>query len=283
MKKPIDYDINIEALQQKMYRLSKGGNKCYITVQFITGRKKEVITYRNRVKGIHEIAKCLRVETPEKIKIELFVNDNEKTASSETYVLQDESIQNQHTQQFQGFGEAEIQKMVDQRLSEQKRNEEFIELQQEVTDLNAEIQELTSQNEILEDENEQLKVELESKKQIRYYAGMLGDILEGIGISKDKIKSPIASLMGITDEKENKEISQAPVETQSDSSGIVEEVEEEETVEQKHRNEVVTLMTEYLKTRDNITLSNLFNIFSEVEKDPKIAFEILQFIESKKA
>jgi hypothetical protein len=266
-----------------MYRLSANENKSYITIIFFNGRKQEVITHRNTTEGFKDLVKSLKAEHPDRIRIELFVNESTKPAFSAVFVKKVSFQESIPQQQFKGFGEAEIQNMVDQRFREQKRIEEFERLQSEVTELTTEVNDQQIQIEQLEDENEQLKIELEGKKQIRYYAGMLGDILEGIGISKDKIRNPIASLMGIADDIENKEISQTPVETQTDSSGIVEEVEQEQTVEQKHRNEVVALMTEYLKTRDNLTLSNLFTIFSEVEKNPKMAFDIIAFIESKTA
>ena len=282
--RPQDYGLDIEALRQKMYRYNKQKKQCLISVYLHTGRQKERILNQAKVKDVDDIADFLITEKPDKIRIEFFIGDTTKADHTKTFSLLDTALVSQPiVQEFKGFGEVEIQNMVDQRFKEQKRAEEFERLQTEVTELTSELDEQRDLVEQLEEENEQLKIELEGKKQIRYYAGMLGDILEGIGISKDKIRNPIASLMGIADEKDNKEITHAPVEKQTDSSGIVEEVEQEETVEQKHRNEVVALMTEYLKTRDNITLSNLFNIFSEVEKDPKIAFEIIQFIESKKA
>lgn len=276
-----DYGINITSLKDKIYNFKKQKTQTCFTVTFYYGRQNQEVISRGGSKEVSQIDILLKNDKPDKIKIEFFKGDDEKGIVS-NYVLKEPQIETT-TPQFQGFGEAEIQNLVDKRLREQKRAEEFERLQNEVSELSTELDEQRDLVDQLEEENEQLKIELEGKKQIRYYAGMLGDILEGIGISKDKIRNPIASLMGIADEKESKEIEQAPVQTQTDSSGIVEEVEQEESIEQKQRTEVITLMTEYLQTRDNLTLSNLFNIFSEVEKDPKIAFEILQFIESKKA
>ena len=261
----------------------------YYSAIFYTGKQKNKQINRQPITNVESIRKHINVDLPDSFVLEIYDGkESEEALWMGRFLVKNENSEQESkqtlpvVQEFKGFGEAEINTIIEQKLQEKKRQEEFERLKIEVDDLVAELDEVKEHNEQLEDENEQLKIELEGKKQIRYYAGMLGDILEGIGISKDKIRNPIASLMGIVDEKDNKEISQTPIETQTDSSGIVEEVQEQ-TVEQKHRAEVVALMTEYLQTRDNLTLSNLFNIFSEVEKNPKIAFEIIAFIESKKA
>jgi hypothetical protein len=132
----------------------------------------------------------------------------------------------------------------------------------------------TEMVEELETENEQLRTELESKKQIRYYAGMLGDILEGIGISKDKIRSPIAHLMGVTETAESTK--EDETETQ------VEEPEIKPKSQQSKRREIITLIADYLESTDNQTLGKVFTVFSEIEYNPPLADDLINFIESKK-
>lgn len=278
---PKDYGINIESLKDKMYNINRKKVVCHINVIFYYGRQKEMIMERSKVTNAGEISEFLKVDKPDKIRIEYFKGaDATKYDTFKIYPYEpaSESYQTHLQPQPQGLGEVEINNLVDQRLREQKRAEEFTRLHQEVSELSAELDEQKELVEELETENEQLKTELEGKKQIRYYAGMLGDILEGIGISKDKIRSPIASLMGVTDEEPKTKKTES---TYEDKSGLVED-EPQLSEEEEKRMEVINLITEFLKVRDNETLKSVFTIFSEVESNPAMAQELVQFIQAKK-
>lgn len=176
---------------------------------------------------------------------------------------------------FIGFGEAEINQIVDQRMAEKQRQIDHEELKDHVRELTGENQELQQKIEALEDANAVLETELEKKKTIRYYAGMLGDILESFGIKRDKIKKPLAELMGVDDEKaEQKQVTGQ----EKDTSGIV---EEEASTEQKKRAEIIDLIHQYLKSLPNITLANVFKIFSAIEQSPFIADELLDYLNNR--
>jgi 23S rRNA maturation-related 3'-5' exoribonuclease YhaM len=107
---------------------------------------------------------------------------------------------------------------------------------------------------------------------------MLGDILESFGIAKDRIKKPIAELMGITDSEKPAQLDQA----KTDQSGIVEDKQDNPTPEGQKRNEVITLISEYLASTSNQTLANVFGIFSEIEQDPVMADKIIQYVNTLK-
>jgi len=275
-----DYDINIESIKAKIYHYQRNKVKCYTTVTFIKGKHHEPILNRVGIKNIEQIIGLLQYEKPERIQIELFKNDETKSFDLQNYFYLDKALIPESKQQFQGLGEVEINNLVDQRFRKKQHEEEFEQLQIQVTELTKELGEQTELVEELETENEQLRTELESKKQIRYYAGMLGDILEGIGISKDKIRSPIASLMGITENDKQTEVPQSS-QQHNDNSGIVED-EEPISPEQKKRAEVISLMNDYLNSTDNQTLANLFTIFSEIESNPTKAIDVLTFINTNK-
>jgi hypothetical protein len=154
-------------------------------------------------------------------------------------------------------------------------------LKERVLELTGENEELRDTIEELENHTSQVESELENKKQIRYYAGMLGDILESFGIARDKVKKPLAELMGLNDTVENTKSIEPK---RDDGSGIVETREPVKglSAEEQKRNEIIALVAEYLKTTSNEILGEIFTIFSEVEQDNGLAPEIVVFINQKK-
>jgi len=274
---PADYGINIDSLKDKMYNLKRKKVVCHINVIFYYGNQHEMVIERSKVTNAGEIAEFLKVDKPDKIRIEYFKGANDPkydTFKIYPFAPVSETIPIPAQQQFQGLGEVEINNLVDQRFRKKQHDEEFEQLQVQVTELTKELDEQTEMVEELEAENEQLRTELESKKQIRYYAGMLGDILEGIGISKDKIRSPIAHLMGVTETAESTK--EDETETQ------VEEPEIKPKSQQSKRREIITLIADYLESTDNQTLGKVFTVFSEIEHNPPLADDLINFIESKK-
>jgi hypothetical protein len=153
-----------------------------------------------------------------------------------------------------------------------------------VKQLTSENEELQNRIEELEDSNNDLESELAGKKAIKYYAGMLGDILESFGIEKEKIKKPIAELMGITEKKEP-EKKELPAKN-NDNSGIVEEAPAQVNIppapDDPKRAEVISLVAEYLKTTPNDVLAKIFTIFSEIEANNAVADELMEYLQKRK-
>jgi FtsZ-binding cell division protein ZapB len=179
---------------------------------------------------------------------------------------------------FKGFGEADINRIVDERFRERQRASEYEELKERVLELTEENEELQDSLEQIEAENQKLTQEIEGKKQIKYYAGMLGDILESFGIAKDRVKRPLAELMGIQEAEGEKKELNSP---QSDASGIVEQ-KENLSPEESKRGEIISLISDYLRSTSNQTLASVFSIFSEIEANTTMAETILQFINQQK-
>jgi len=275
-----NYGIDIESIRNKIYHYKKQKVICFVTVTFITGKQKEAIIERGASNTLSQIEEMLKCEKPDKIQIEFYKGDSEKRHDVKLYPFQDvfDLSQVQVHQQSQGLGEVEISRIVDDRIKERQRLEEYEQLKERVLELETENEEFQNIVDQLENENERLEKVIEEKTQIRYYAGMLGDILEGIGISKDKIRNPIASLMGISDTEVQKDISQ-PTQSQNDTSGIVEDNEPLSQL-QKERNEIITLITQYLNSTDNNTLAQVFTVFSEIEHNSDKASEIILFLKS---
>jgi FtsZ-binding cell division protein ZapB len=276
---------NRSNITKRLQAFCDDGIDVYYSAYFFRGKQRDIIINRLPFSRIESLATHVKLELPDDVRVEVFDGkDAENVHWANEYTLKDKNSSETTIETpkpaFNGLGEIEINNLVDQRLREQKRLDDFERLKIENVELTTELEDQRELLEELEQENEQLRNELESKKQVRYYAGMLGDILEGIGISKDKIRSPIASLMGITENDKPTEVSQSS-QQHNDTSGIVED-EEPISPEQKKRAEVISLMNDYLNSTDNQTLANLFTIFSEIESNPTKAIDVLTFINTNK-
>ncbi|MFH0895403.1 MAG: hypothetical protein V2A54_13285 [Bacteroidota bacterium] len=176
---------------------------------------------------------------------------------------------------FQGFGEAELNAIVDKRFEEKKKAVEHDELINLVKELEEENDGLHKMLDDLEQKNDDLEEQLETKTKIKYYVGMLGDILESFGIPKDRIGKPIAELMGINEGEGQKKLTGK----KEDSSGIVEEPTSEE---ENKRAEIIGLIAEYLNTVSSPLLKQIFTIFSDIEENNNAASEIINFLNERK-
>ena len=273
------YTLNLSNIRTKIRTYQQQGKDVIFSAIFITGRDKTKLIDKAPVQQLSLITKNLKCENPDKIRIELY--DGKETINplwlkEIVLSLPEPGLE---TSGFKGLGEAEINRIVDDRFRERQRITEFEQLKERVMDLTEENEELHDSIEELENQNQQLELELEGKKQVKYYAGMLGDILESFGIAKDTVKRPLAELMGINEKEEPKKLEPS----KEDSSGIVDQVESGfSNPELEKRKEIILLISEYLKTTSNETLVNLFNIFSEIELDNTLGAIIIEFINQKK-
>jgi FtsZ-binding cell division protein ZapB len=272
------YTLNLSNIRTKIRTYQEQGKDVLFSAVFITGKEKTKLVDRVPVGQLSLITKNLKCENPDKIRIELY--DGKESPNplwlKELVLAQPEP--EVEASGFKGLGEVEINRIVDERFRERQRNAEYETLKERVMELTEENEELHDSIEELENENSRLEQELEGKKQIKYYAGMLGDIFESFGISKDRIKKPIAELMGINDTDEKSK----SIEAKTDNSGIVDEPKSASSTEEQKRTEIISLVAEYLKTTSNQTLANVFSIFSEIEADNSISDKIIQYINTLK-
>jgi len=273
--KQTPFNIDLSNVRTKIRSFQKQGKEIvYSAIFFIEGKKQKLVDMADPSQ-LALITKNLKYETPEKIRLEIYDKNN-----SRNHLWLKEFVFEPPVTAVEkpapSLGEAEINQIVDQRIAERQKLAEHEELKALAKELSAENEELQDRIEELENANEQLETELDSKKSMRYYAGMLGDILESFGIKREKIKKPLAELMGVEEEKEeeNKQVEGS----RSDNSGIV---DEGTSPEEKKRMEVIGLMEQYLKSLPNVTLANVFQIFSAIEQEPSIANEILEFLKNR--
>jgi len=278
---PKKHNLDLSYLRDRIQIYQAEGKDVLYTAIFITDKLKDKIVDRASPKQLAHITKSLKYVNPDKIRVELYDGKEAKNMLWFTeYELNKPELETKQPTTFQGFGEAEINSIVDQRFRERKQQEEFVQLKEQVTELTTELDEQRNLVEELETENERLEKVLESKTQVRYYAGMLGDILESFGIAKSKVKSPLATLMGVTDVEEKEEQIQY---TRKSKPAPTENTEQIQTFtfNEQGRNEIITLMSEYLKNVDDQILGEVFTIFSDIEKTPERAKELIHFLQSK--
>lgn len=271
-KQQLKYNLgNIRKVLNKL--VERGIDVVFSAIFTIDGKKQKLIDLAD-YSQFNLLYRFLNYEKPTRLRIEWF--DRQDTRNMIDFKEYDFEAAEKPVEKpaFIGFGEAEINQIVDQRMAERQRQVDHEELKGMVRELTQENQELQNRVENLEQENENLEEELEKKKTMRYYAGMLGDILESFGIKREKIKKPLAELMGMEDEKpETKQVTGA-----QDTSGIV---EEEPTPDQKKRTEVIDLIRQYLGSLPNATLANVFKIFSAIEQNPDISDELLTYLNNR--
>ncbi len=276
------YTLNLSNIRTKIRTYQEQGKDVLFSAIFITGRDKSKLIDKAPVQQLSLISKNLKYENPDKVRIELY--DGKDAVNplwlKEIVLAMPEPEIKTESNGFRGLGEAEISRIVDERFREKQRLAEYEQLKERVLELTGENEELRDTIEELENHTSQVESELESKKQIRYYAGMLGDILESFGIARDKVKKPLAELMGLNDTSDSKSIQPK----RDEHSGIVETQEPLSSLsaEDQKRNEIIALVAEYLKTTSNEILGTIFTIFSEVEQNNGLAQEIVGFINQKK-
>jgi hypothetical protein len=269
----------LKSLNQKAEKESQNGTEVLFSVSIMTGNKSQKVIEKEPFEFMtKQVNHIVRTEKPEIIKVDL-LTDSGRWIDGNVCDLRPKA---EPHPQFQGFGEAEISSIVEKRLQEIKKVEEYNEMKEIVKELSNENETLKAKVEELENTNESLEEELENKSQIKYYTGMLGDILESIGIPKTRIKKPIAALMGIKDEKEDEQSKRSAA---KDESGIVDETKEskkEQITDEEKRTEVINVISYFLKTLDNQLLGELYTIFSEVETNHDLAAEIIEYINKRK-
>jgi hypothetical protein len=276
------YTLNLSNIRTKIRTYQEQGKDVLFTAIFISGREKSKLIDRAPVQQLALITKNLKYENPDKVRIELY--DGKDAVNplwlKEILLAMPEPDTETESNSFRGLGEVEISRIVDERFKERQRLSEYEQLKERVLELTGENEELRDTIDELENHASQVETELESKKQIRYYAGMLGDILESFGIARDKVKKPLSELMGLSDTGDSKSIQPK----RDDRSGIVETQEPLSSLsaEDQKRSEIIALVAEYLKTTSNEILGTIFTIFSEVEQDNGLAPEIVGFIKQKK-
>jgi vacuolar-type H+-ATPase subunit I/STV1 len=299
------YKAFFDKLYYNVYNHSKRGKDqgVLITADFLLGDTVKTMAKNQAPTIIQQLRAMASFHEPDKIMITLNMGnkmrnyqqdftDSQQATGTNSVIQQATGTQPEQPQlfpavtpssaPFTGFGQVSVEDYINKRLEEDRKQRELAELHKELDQQKEANKKLTSQVEDLQQtisENEKEKAELngiiESKKTIRYWAGLTGDIMESIGIRKEKLREPLAGLVASEQPEETKEIAQEAASI--DESGIV-----EDKPQSSKRSELITLISDYLKTVDDPTLANIFLIFSEIEKDHSLAQAILTYLNEPK-
>ncbi len=162
-------------------------NVCY-NAQFFRGGKKQNPITKGEIESFSDnVRSFITSEDADTVRIEFIDEDTGKTFYTKVLdelMLEGEELEEEEQVKaqpvntnntngstgFNGLGEAQVREMNDiigRRLSEERRNDEFTKMSQELT-------ELRSRAASLEAEKEELEVSLKAKKELEFYSGIIG-------------------------------------------------------------------------------------------------------------
>lgn len=162
-------------------------NVCY-NAQFFRGGKKQNPITKGEIESFSDnVRSFITSEDADTVRIEFIDEDSGKTfytkVLDELMLESDEPEEEQQVKAapvnnnanngasgFNGLGEAQVREMNDiigRRLSEERRNDEFTKMTQELN-------ELRGKAATLEAEKEELEVSLKAKKELEFYSGIIG-------------------------------------------------------------------------------------------------------------
>lgn len=258
-------------------------NELATTVSFnvviINGNKSKLMFERIPAKTLNQqVTYIIDTEKPDKVKVDIYNEDGVYIDGNIFETVKSEPLQ---ISSFQGLGEAEISHIVDMRMAEKQKAAEFDELKKYTKELITENEQLQEKVQELEENIDELENELEKKSEIRYYAGLVGDILENFGVSKERIRKPLQQLMGIEGGQQQQQQQPKQIQTYQDSSGIVEEETTVLSPEEEKKRETIQLIADYLNNVPIKLLKKIFSIFSDIEQDSTLADYLIDCINNR--
>lgn len=197
----------------------------------------------------------VRNEDPDKMKIELR-GDQDELLWTKTFSIDPEpAVQISTPTESKGLGEAEISDIVNQKLTEIRRSDEL-------EDLRSYCDKLEQENEVLQKQLADAENVLDAKKQLEYYSNIIGLAFPGFAkmLKGTSIGPTLNMLAGIDSETDN--------DTASNSS-------------KSERDSIIELVTEFLKTLDDINLGHLYLVFVELSNDPGLIPNLISLITQK--
>lgn len=188
----------------------------------------------------------IQAEQPDKIRVELRSGDD-ALLWCKTFLLESDRPELHTHSEFQGFGEVELQEMINHKVAEMRRNEELEELRGETEQLNQENEELKKQLEALEET-------VEAKKQIEYYANILGMAFPGLAklLSNTPLGGTLGALAGLDGVQNHRSAS-----------------------EDNQRQTIIELVTEFMNSLDDQQLGQLYLVFIELSNKPSLIGTLL--------
>ncbi len=196
-------------------------------------------------------------ENPDKVKVEFKEEKNNSLIWSKTYLWNESDTETPKSLSgFTGLGEAEVNEMVQRKVSEMERIKDL-------KQMTLELGRLQTLNEDLEFQVQDMQASLDAKKQVEYYTNIIGMALPGL--AKFFMGTPMETAMSFlagTDETE-KSIEAAKPKTEEGDS---------------QRDTIMEMIQSFCSGMSNQELGTMYLMLSEIEKDRENLQRILHFI-----
>jgi hypothetical protein len=188
----------------------------------------------------------IQSEQPDKLRVELRSGDD-ALLWSKTFPLDQDHSEVTGNMDFQGFGEAQIGELLNQKIAELRKQEELEELRSET-------EQLSQENEALRRQLDALEETVEAKKKVEYYANILGLAFPGLAkmLSTTPLGGTLGALAGLD----------TPENTLSDT-------------EKSQRETIIELVSEFMASLDDQSLGQLYLVFIELSNNPALIGTLL--------
>jgi len=188
----------------------------------------------------------IQSEQPDKLRVELRSGDD-ALLWSKTFPLDQDHSEVTGNMDFQGFGEAQIGELLNQKIAELRKQEELEELRSET-------EHLSQENEALRRQLDALEETVEAKKKVEYYANILG--LAFPGLAKMLSTTPLGGTLGAL----------AGLDTPDSPSS---------ETEKSQRETIIELVSEFMVSLDDQALGQLYLVFIELSNNPALIGTLL--------
>lgn len=164
---------------------AQGYRDMYFSAQFFSGGKKQNGIERGDVTKISkQVRDYVKSEEADTMNVEVLEESTSKSIYRKKFfnLYTQSGVAPQHELSARGFaglggygglGEVEVNAIVDKRVGEERRKDDF-------QRLNKEVDELRSKATALESEKEELEATLNAKKDTEYYMGIIGAAFPGL-------------------------------------------------------------------------------------------------------
>jgi hypothetical protein len=223
------------------------------------GKKLNSIDLAEATNFSRLVRQYVKTEVPDKVRVELKTpSDNMQRWMKQfelTELSDDIPRSSVPAAAFQGFGEADIQDLVNRRFVELERHKELERVNQEII-------ELRDRNADMEKELESLHAVVEAKKQLEYYSAIIGAAFPGLAnFLKGTAIGPVFSfLAGNGDPPAEEPQLQAP-QMASDQTQTT-----------------MDMICEFIRTLNEQEVATLYLLMIEIEKDRSLLQQLQHFI-----
>ena len=162
-----------------------------ITISLMDDLGKKTPAGNYPPKGLTKKLQNLLLSYPATKTIEVLLRRDGRTQDPYIHVINDEMPVERQEKSLGSLGEMEA--MVDKKVAELQKQKEFEELKEEV-------EELREENEILVQQNEELSKSIARKESLSYVAKIAGDLLEGFGVKKERVKGLLGNFLKLDEE-----------------------------------------------------------------------------------